>query len=108
MILDLASDDFTRLWELVWRANTIAGGYRPSDSDADLRSAVANLIRGGELALWRGSTFTGEEYRIPDAGIDSELSKPGNWTPPQTGTLHPWRDAGQDTRRDRRACPERR
>jgi hypothetical protein len=63
-LLDLAVDDYTGLWEVLW----LCQGKLP---DADLqqtlvlaRCLVKEMLRDGSLQLYLGSSFTGDERQV--------------------------------------------
>lgn len=87
LILDLASDDYTGLWELVWRANTIEPPQDQQDVIEDFRTALIDLIRDGKVAMYRGTAFNGDERRVSSEEVARELRTETNWQPP-TGALH--------------------
>jgi hypothetical protein len=88
LILDLVTEDYHGLWELIWSANTVEPGQNQQTLVADLRSALESLIREGEVALYRGSSFNGEERRVSNADIPKELRVEANWPPPPIDVPH--------------------
>jgi len=88
LILDLVTEDYYGLWELVWRANTVEPGQNQQIPVAALTSALASLIRDGEVALYRGASFNGEERRVSNSDIPKELSIEANWQPPPIDAPH--------------------
>lgn len=88
MILDLANDDYTGLWELVWRARTTTADTQTGALVARLRSELEALIHEGKLALFRGIQFTGEEKLVSVTDVPALLLAPHSWEPPATGETH--------------------
>jgi hypothetical protein len=88
MILDLAADDYTGLWELVWGA----GAKNPEVETAALRrlllTTLTKLIADGTLRLYRGTKFTGEESVVSTAEAEELLDKANSWDPPESNTVH--------------------
>lgn len=88
MILDLAGDDFTGLWEFVWGAAANVPKADPQALLDQLRSDVELLIRTGKLRLYRGTRFTGEQELVADQDAAALLAVPANWAPPEVGRDH--------------------
>lgn len=88
MILDLAEDDYTGLWELIWRARTTMADDRAGDLLERLRSELETLIQERKVSLFRGTKFTGEEQPISAADVPVLLATPGAWEPPAIDEPH--------------------
>jgi hypothetical protein len=88
MILDLTEDDYTGLWELLWRAQTIRPWNETTLLISELRSELQTLVSLGKLAFFEGNTFTGEENPVESAEGIQYLSVAAGWNPPPAGTRH--------------------
>lgn len=88
LILELASEDYTGLWEFLWSE----GARYPSLDKAELfnqmHRAVKGLVESGQLTLYRGSTFTGEQKPVPLDDITSLIDQRSSWEAPRTGSEH--------------------
>ena len=99
MILDLAVDDFTGLWELVWRADTVFASVPAPQRLQMLQSEVAALVEGRSLDVFEGIRFGGEEQRIDPATAAVLLAEPASWEPPPVGASKHFRIAATPTGR---------
>ena len=88
MIRDLAEVDYTGLWELVWRVQTVMEGSVPSDLIAQLHRDVEDLVHRGKITLFRGTSFAGEEEAIPEEQAARLIVDPGSWEPPTSTDVH--------------------
>jgi hypothetical protein len=88
-ILEFAVDDYVGLWELVWRARSVSG---TESNDKSLRARVLaelkNLLSSGDVALYRGLTFNGDEALFTLQGALDHLDDDGNWLSPAPGVTH--------------------
>jgi hypothetical protein len=85
MILDLAVDDFTGLWELVWRADTVFESVPATDRLRMLQSEVTALVDDRFLDVFEGVRFGGDEQEIAPAAAVVLLADPASWEPPPVG-----------------------
>jgi len=88
MILDLADDDYTGLWELVWRAQTLEPNADVESLRASVRDELESLALGGKVKLVRGTHFSGDERPIPLEGTRAMLADGRSWEPPEIGAAH--------------------
>lgn len=88
MILDLANDDYTGLWEFIWQAEAARDGIRRDEIRATLGLAIERLILAGKLEIFRGVSFTGEEQPISGNQAHSVLANPRSWEPAAAGEAH--------------------
>jgi hypothetical protein len=88
MILDLADDDYTGLWELVWRAQTLEPSADVDNLRASLQDELEGLARGGKVKFVRGTHFSGDERLIPLEGTRAMLADRRSWEPPEMGEVH--------------------
>ena len=88
MILDLAEDDYTGLWELVWRARTVLGDGSASATSTALRPTVEHLLHNGRLAMFRGVGFAGDECPVSADEAPGLLAVAHSWEPPDNGESH--------------------
>jgi len=82
LVLDLAVDDYTGLWEIVW-------GIEASHPNADMltavelaKRAVRTLLEQGYIELYEGSGFNGDEHRVPQSDRHAVLATEAYWNPP--------------------------
>jgi len=82
LVLDLAVDDYTGLWEIVW-------GIEASDPNADMptavklaRGAVEALLERGYIEVYEGSNFNGDEHRVSQSERRAVLATEAYWNPP--------------------------
>jgi hypothetical protein len=87
-ILDLSTDDFTGLWEIVWRGRSLA----PDASDDEIRSAARRdacaLISEGLLSVYRGTRFGGDEVQLSSAEALALIEDDQSWEPPESTAEH--------------------
>jgi hypothetical protein len=88
MILDLAGDDYTGLWEFLWGASAAMPDRDRGELVEQLRADVETLINKGELMAYRGSRFSGEELPIPLRDVPAVLADSKQWDPPHAGSSH--------------------
>jgi hypothetical protein len=88
MVLDLTTEDFIGLWEVVWRARALEASGRPAISDTALRSEVIRLCADGLIALYKGVRFDGDESELGADETQSVLADPANWDPAKSGSEH--------------------
>ena len=88
MILDLAADDYTGLWELVWGAGAKSPEVETATLRKSLLTALENLIADGKVILYRGTTFAGEESAVPTTEAKGLLAREDSWEPPESNALH--------------------
>ena len=82
LVLDLAVDDYTGLWEIVW-------GIEASRPNADMlaagelaKRAVHALLEKGYIEIYEGRKFNGDEHRIPRSDRRAVLATEAYWNPP--------------------------
>lgn len=88
LILDLATEDFVGLWEVVWRASTVSESTGDSIAEGDLRAETTRLINAGSLHLYHGVHFAGEEREIDRHSAVSVIADESNWVPPEPQAGH--------------------
>ena len=88
MILDLAADDYTGLWELVWGARAKSPELETATHHKLLLAALENLIADGKVKLYRGTRFTGEENPVSAADTGELLLRTDSWEPPESNAVH--------------------
>lgn len=89
VVLDLATEDFMGLWEIVWRARAVEeSGGSSGFSDSALRSEVTWLAAEGLVALYEGIRFNGDESEVTPHETQSVLADPTNWHPAENGRQH--------------------
>ena len=88
MILDLAADDYTGLWEFVWGAGAGNPEVAAPTRRELLRVALAKLIADGKVKLYRGTRFTGEETAIAANDTQELLSRLESWEAPELNAEH--------------------
>lgn len=82
MVLDLAVDDYTGLWEIAW-------GIEASHPNADMltvvelaKRAVHSLLEKGYIEIYEGRKFNGDEHRILQPDRRAVLATEAYWNPP--------------------------
>ena len=93
MILDLAVDDFTGLWELVWRADTVFASVAPTERLRMLQAEVTALVEGRFLDVFEGTRFGGDEQTVAPSTAVILLAEPKSWEPPPVGARMHYRIA---------------
>jgi hypothetical protein len=88
LILDLATEDFVGLWEVVWRARSVAESTGASIAEAELRTEAIRLIDDGSIHLYHGVHFAGDECEVDRAHATDVIKNPSNWVPPGTAMEH--------------------
>jgi hypothetical protein len=88
MILDLAVDDFVGLWELLWRANTVAPAIEETVRRTEVQKALAALLEREAVSLFEGSRFAGEECQIPRERALRLINEPVTWDAVGPGEHH--------------------
>jgi hypothetical protein len=88
MILDLVVDDFVGLWELLWRANTVAPTTDEAVRRQEVQKALTALLDRGAVSLYEGSSFTGEESLIPRERALRLVDQPSVWEPAGAAERH--------------------
>jgi hypothetical protein len=88
MILDMASDDYTGLWEFVWGRCAKSEDESESHVIDDVGKALRPLIESSRVALYRGSHFSGEETRLETSEALTALADSQVWEPPAPGSEH--------------------
>lgn len=88
MVLDMAGDDYTGLWELVWGAGARETERNPEELIAELRSAVQRLVDRGALGLFRGTFFNGDEQPAAQSEACAILTSADGWKPPEGDVEH--------------------
>jgi hypothetical protein len=88
MILDLAADDYTGLWELVWGAGAKTPEVEAATLRKSLLTALESLIADGKVKLYRGTTFTGEENAVLTSEAAQLLAREDSWEPPESSAVH--------------------
>ena len=88
MILELAEDDYTGLWEFVWSAGAIGPQVEGGTLLSSLRVALLNLLAAGKIRLYRGRRFSGEEKLVASSEVESLIAKTDSWEPPELNGVH--------------------
>jgi len=88
MVLDLATEDFVGLWELDWRTRTVERSGGSPISDSAVRAEVNRLLAEGQIALYKGVRFNGDESATEVEEARSAITDPANWLPPPDGRQH--------------------
>ena len=88
LILDLTDDDYTGLWELVWRARTTMPERGSDNLISELCTNVEELVRNGSIGAFRGTTFTGEEKPLVASDSARLLADPRSWQPEEAKGIH--------------------
>jgi hypothetical protein len=79
LVLDLATDDFFGLWELVWRVNAVTKSGSDVVTHEQLRAEVLRLCTDGFVAVYRGRRFDGDESVLGIAEAKAILDDRANW-----------------------------
>lgn len=79
LVLDLATDDFFGLWELVWRVNAATNASSDVVTREQLRAEVVRLCTDGFVAVYRGRRFDGDEMVLGIDDAKAVLDDPSNW-----------------------------
>lgn len=88
LVLDLATEDYTGLWEFSWRAHTRAKENLESIGHEELRKGVSDLVEAGLVALYRGAAFGGEEVILSAEESRLLLADEATWRAPPLGVTH--------------------
>jgi hypothetical protein len=88
LILDLAADDYTGLWELVWGARGSNVSRTEDELISPIRHDVTDLLHLNRVALYRGTRFGGEEERLSTSEALEALSERRQWDPPARDETH--------------------
>jgi hypothetical protein len=88
MILDLAAEDYTGLWELVWGAEAKNPAVETTTLRELLLTSVNKLIADGKVRLYRGTHFAGEETVVSTAETTELLARENSWEPPESTKVH--------------------
>ena len=88
LVLDLATEDYTGLWEFSWRAHARAKENVEEISDEELRETVSELLDAGLVALYRGAAFGGEEVILTPEEARLLVTDVAMWSPPAPGVAH--------------------
>ena len=88
MILDLAADDYTGLWEFVWGTAADDPEVAAVTRRELLRVTLAKLIADGKVRLYRGTRFTGEETAVSSSDAQELLTKLESWQAPESNAVH--------------------
>jgi len=86
--LILQADDYTGLWEFVWAEDAKNPDCDKSELFEKLQRSVRGLLADGQLSIYRGSTFTGEEKLVPAGEITALIDGRRSWEAPATGGGH--------------------
>ena len=85
VVMNLVTDDYYGLWEIVWRLKELC----PIDSETELREnaekVVKQLVKDGQIAVFWRETATSEPIRIVEDAIEI-LSRSENWREPTLAT----------------------
>lgn len=85
VVLDLGSEDFYGLWEILWRLKEVCPNRGESDLLEEARSAIVQLVREGAVALYWRATAASEPVPI-GADPGSVLAEIENWCEPRSTT----------------------
>jgi hypothetical protein len=87
-ILDLAVEDYTGLWELVWRVRTVSPSRSEDEARSEAMRTTRQLIEEGLLDLYSGISFTGEQERLDSSDARAVLDNVENWAAAESGAPH--------------------
>jgi len=82
VVLDLGSEDFYGLWEILWRLKTVCPNRGEADLLEEARSAIAELVQEGAVALYWRATDTSGPVRVEE-DPESVLGEFKNWYEPR-------------------------
>jgi len=88
MILDLAVDDYTGLWELVWGVQSSTQEDERRSNIALLRTELEELVAQGAVAFFRGINFNGDEVAVSVDEVPGLLANNQSWEPPEPNSSH--------------------
>lgn len=82
LVLDLAMDDYTGLWEIAWGIEASPPKVDMSAAVELAKSAVHALLERGYIEIYEGSKFNGDEHRISQSDRRAVLATEAYWNPP--------------------------
>ena len=88
LILDLATDDFVGLWEIDWRAQSVEKQKGLAVDRAALRLATTRLLDDGEIMLYHGVLFNGDETQVGTSEARAVIAEARAWEPSRRGEPH--------------------
>lgn len=86
-ILDMATEDFCGLWEIIWRLRDLSPRGLTLELRNKAESAVRELLAKGWIELYRCAGVSVEEKLIPIDELDRVLSEPASWKEPSKGSV---------------------
>ncbi len=67
-------DDYYGLWEILWAMQAEFPNHDEAVRRDAAQAGLAALVRKGNIMVYRGLSFTGEEQLVPDPEIESALA----------------------------------
>jgi hypothetical protein len=86
-ILEMATEDFCGLWEIIWRLRDLFPQCLTSELRNKAESAVRELSAKGLIELYRRVGVSGEEKLIPIDEVDRVLSDTASWEEPSKAAV---------------------
>ena len=80
-ILDLAVDDYTGLWEVLWLLQGIVRDTSEQTTTLG-RRLVSEMMKDGSLQLYLGRSFTGDEHQVLGDDRNRLLESDTYWNEP--------------------------
>ena len=87
-ILDLAVDDFTGLWEIVWRGQSLMPEVPDDHVIQEAKKHALALIESAALAVFRGRKFDGDQVQLSTTEAIAAASEQNNRRAPDHGQTH--------------------
>lgn len=81
-ILDLATEDYYGLYEILWRLNTLFPDASLGERFSAAQTAMGLLVSGGLVDLYRTGSDSREYTRVPREIAHAKLEETAAWEPP--------------------------
>jgi hypothetical protein len=82
VVIDMAVEDWTGLWEVIWHLNTDYPELAPEQKEQTADHAIRDLLARGLIRLVNFEEIGNEEQAIPGEDTDHVLQQHRNWLPP--------------------------